>query len=330
MDKNAYEYTIFPRKFVTYKWYKPLVVGAITAVVTFLFQLVIMGIARLWLGSFDLIREAGQRSSEYFYSGPGTLITVGGVAAALPSLAIAAHIVGDRPFSSYSSSRGGWNWSAFAKSLVLAVAVFGVASVGEALLLPDPAADHVNRFSVVGLLVCLVAVFVQATAEEYLFRGLLMQAIGSWTRLPIVAILLSSLVFAVSHSYGLLGITAVLVHGLGFAFLAWYSRGLESGSCAHIVNNMSVFLCSGLGLASSQEGGLAALILTSVTMIVYCLATVLLDKRYGWFTSQGDGVAAFNEQHRVKAISRPSSRKTAGRKARTSSTQTGARHKRSK
>lgn len=73
MDKNAYEYTTFPRKFVIYKWYKPLVVGAITAVVTFLFQLVIMGIAKLWLGSFDLIREAGQRSSEYLFAGPGAL-----------------------------------------------------------------------------------------------------------------------------------------------------------------------------------------------------------------------------------------------------------------
>jgi hypothetical protein len=55
------------------------------------------------------MREALSNSSAYFYSGPGLLMAVGGVAGMLPALALAERIVRGRPFSSYSSSRGGWN-----------------------------------------------------------------------------------------------------------------------------------------------------------------------------------------------------------------------------
>lgn len=301
MEQNAYEYTTFPRRFVTYKWFKPLIVGLITVLFAFLCQMMSLALAGLWLGDYNLIREATERSSEHFFTGPGAFLAIGGVASLLPSLAIASRIVGDRPFSSYSSSRGGWNWGAFAKCLVLAAIVFGGAIVTDALLLPDPAADHVNRFTMIGLLVCLIAVPIQATAEEYIYRGLIMQAVGSWTNIPLVAMLISSVLFAISHSYGVFGIAAVLVNGLGFAFLTRYSKGLEASSSAHIANNLAVFLCNGVGLASSNESGLEGLIATTAMMTIYCVATVLLDKKYGWFTPQGNGVTAFNEKHRAKA-----------------------------
>ena len=113
-DGQSYEYTTFPRVFVTYAWFKPLLVALLTAVFTLMIQGITLLICLLWIGGPELMREAMSNStSPYYYSGPGLLMRVGGVAGMLPALALAERIVRGRPFSSYSSSRGGWNWAAF-------------------------------------------------------------------------------------------------------------------------------------------------------------------------------------------------------------------------
>lgn len=297
----AYEYTTFPRRFLAYKWFKPLLVAAATAVLVLLFQLVLGVACAIWVGGMDLMMESMNRSNELFFRGPGAIMAIGGVATLLPALFLASCIVRDRPFSSYSSSRGGWNWGAFAKSLGVAAIVFGVIIVAQALLLPEPGVDGVNRFNIIGFLAILILVPIQATAEEYVYRGLAMQAIGSWTNLPVLALVLSSLLFAVSHSYGVLGILSVFCHGLGLAFITQHTKGLEASSAAHIANNTAVFILNGLGLATSSEGGIDSFVITVVMMAIYCVAIVLLDKRFSWFTSQGDGTIEFNEKYRAKA-----------------------------
>jgi membrane protease YdiL (CAAX protease family) len=108
--------------------------------------------------------------------------------------------------------------------------VFGASAFAMAFGLSDAGADGINKFIIAGVVLCVVLVPIQAAAEEYLYRGLLMQAIGSWTKLPALAIVLSAIVFGISHSYGVLGVTAVGISGLGFAFLAWYCRGLEAAA----------------------------------------------------------------------------------------------------
>ena len=300
-DGQSYEYTTFPREFVTYKWFKPLLVGLLTAMFTFLIQGIMILIGLLWLGDPGLLREATSGASPYFYSGPGAFMAIGGVAGMLPSLALAERIVRGRPFSSYSSSRGGWNWGAFAKSFVLAAVVFGTAIVAMNLAVPDPAADGINKFTIIGAVLCVVLIPFQAAAEEYVYRGLLMQAIGSWTKLPVLAMVVSTIIFGISHSYGVLGIIAVCIHGLGFAFLAWYCRGLEACSSAHIANNIAAFFCAGIGIGSAGDSGIEAVLMVSGAMLLYCVAVVLLDRKFGWFTSQGDGVTAFNEKYGPKS-----------------------------
>ena len=304
-DGQSYEYTTFPRAFVTYAWFKPLLVALLTAVFTLMISGIMLLIGLLWLGDPALMREAMSNSSAYFYSGPGVLMAVGGVAGMLPALALAERIVRGRPFSSYSSSRGGWNWAAFVKCFALAAIVFGAESVAMILGLPDPGADGINKFTIIGAVICIVVVPLQAAAEEYIYRGLLMQAIGSWTKLPALAVVLSAIVFGVSHSgYDVLGITATGIAGLGFAFLAWYSRGLEASSAAHAANNLSVFIFSGLGLGSGGSGGIEMVLISSGVMLLYCACIVLLDRKFNWFTSQGDGVTAFNEKYGSKAGSK--------------------------
>ena len=300
-DGQSYEYTTFPRVFVTYAWFKPLLVALLTAVFFLIISGITLLIGLLWLGDPALMGEAMRNSSPYFYSGPGLLVAVGGVAGLLPALALAERIVRSRPFSSYSSSRGGWNWVAFVKCFGLAAVMFGAEVVAMVFGMHDAGADGINKFTIAGAVLCVVVVPLQAVAEEYIYRGLLMQTIGSWTKLPALAAVLSALVFGISHSsYDVLGITAVGIQGLGFAFLAWYSRGLEASSAAHAANNLSVFIFSGLGLGSGGSGGIETVLISSGVMLLYCACIVLLDRKFNWFTSQGDGVTAFNEKYGPK------------------------------
>ena len=305
-DGQSYEYTTFPRVFVTYAWFKPLLVALLTAVFSFMILGITILIGLLWLGDSGLVIEAlMSKSSPYFYSGPGLLMAVGGVSGMLPALALAERIVRGRPFSSYSSSRGGWNWAAFVKCFVLAAIVFGAEVLAMAFGMPDAEADGINKFTIIGAIICIVVVPLQSAAEEYIYRGLLMQSIGSWTKLPALAVVLSAIIFGISHSsYDVLGITATGIAGLGFAFLAWYSRGLEASSAAHAANNLSVFIFSGLGLGSGGSGGIETVLISSGVMLLYCACIVLLDRKFNWFTSQGDGVTAFNEKYGSKAGSK--------------------------
>ena len=149
-----------------------MLVGLLTVLMTGVGQVVMAVMGIIWIGEGpDAVVQAMKRGNDLFYAGPGEFVAVGGVALLLPALALASRIVKDRPFSSYSSSRGGWNWSGFLKCFIVAAIVFGGVITGLGLLFPDSLADGVNKFTAIGLLVCLVVVPFQAAAEEYLYRG---------------------------------------------------------------------------------------------------------------------------------------------------------------
>ena len=91
-------------------------------------------------------------------------------------------------------------------------------------------------------LVVLLLTPLQAAAEEYAFRGYLLQAFGGLVRHPAFAVLLSSLLFALAHgaqdapifvdrfAFGLVAGTLVVVTG-----------GLEAGIAMHVLNNWLAF-----------------------------------------------------------------------------------------
>jgi len=98
---------------------------------------------------------------------------------------------------------------------------------------------------------------IQAAAEEILFRGYLLQALGSLVSRPWFGVVVSSLVFALLH--GVPGYTGDLfptqnlplfVDRLGFALLAgllvWRTGGLEAGIAAHVINNVFAYIYAGL------------------------------------------------------------------------------------
>ena len=91
-------------------------------------------------------------------------------------------------------------------------------------------------------LVLVVTTPLQALAEEVMFRGYLMQALGSIVRNVWFPILASAVIFAVFHGMQnpwLFG--SRLVFGILAGILVWRTGGLEASIAIHVVNNLCAF-----------------------------------------------------------------------------------------
>lgn len=79
----------------------------------------------------------------------------------------------------------------------------------------------------------------QAAAEEYAFRGWLLQAVGSWFRSPWMAITPQALLFATAHGWGTVwGFTDLVVFGVVTGWLTIRTGGLEAAIALHMLNNL--------------------------------------------------------------------------------------------
>ena len=97
------------------------------------------------------------------------------------------------------------------------------------------------------LVVLLLTSPLQAAAEEYFFRGYLMQALGSLVAHPAFGVVVSAVLFALMHG---VQNPALFVNRLGFGLLAgilvWRTGGLEAGIGAHVINNICAYVIAGL------------------------------------------------------------------------------------
>lgn len=195
----------------------------------------------------------------------------------IPALRLASRIVEGRGVGLLSSVTGRLRMGWLGKSLLLALAIFIVyfavvlgwsAAVGEAV---EPDFSHPG----VGVMVLLVLLLIpfQAAAEEYVFRGYLMQLVGGWLRHPAFAILLPVPLFVLGHGYDIWGAASVGAFAIVAAWLTWRTGGLEAAISLHIVNNVLIFLLGSVDLvdANATSGTLVDLLASMVAMVVYAL-----------------------------------------------------------
>ena len=230
---------------------------------------------------FDNIFTLATQGYESLNSEVGSYIGYLSVAIFIPSLYIASLIVRDRPFSSYSSSRGGWNWKLFFKSLSIPLAVYIIYEIITALIYGQKGP---NTLTLTFFIICMIIVPLQCIGEEYIMRGLVMQTFGSWFKIPVLAIVLQSIVFTSLHPYSILGVIGVFIQGICLGFLTWRSNGLEASSALHSVNNLisAYFVALGFEVSSSviTPYDFASTIFVSVisTLLLYYIGT-----KKGWF-----------------------------------------------
>ena len=273
------DFITYPATFENYKWYKPILVIIVTIVMfAIFFGIVIAAFSSLYGWNFLMSMTQGY---EVMNTEAGQIFTDLGIIIFLPSLFIATKIVKDRPFSSYSSSRGGWNHRLYFKAMIIPAIIY---IIFEAIVISINGAKGTNHFSVLFLIACLILVPLQCIAEEYIFRGLIMQSLGSWFKIPILVLIVQAIIFAVTHGYNSLGVFGVFVSGLVLGFFAWKTKGLEVSAALHTVNNLVAAITVMFGLdMTSTNIALNDVILTIVLEIVLFAAIYYAGQKTDWF-----------------------------------------------
>ena len=306
-NAKEHSYPVYGRQFKSYKWYKPVIVGVLFFIFYLLFAGLLMAgmvfiagqgatpdtfverLTSIFANSYDAMELANASQS---------IVSLGSVAAMIPALWLASAIVRDRPFSSYSSSRGGWSSKVFWRTFPVAFVCIGIPIIIDNLFYYHNLGNFQMKFTLASFAVVTILGPLQCIAEEYLFRGFLMQTLGSWFRLPIIAVILQSVIFALMHPYNTIGQIGIFVSGCVFAISAWTGRGIEVSSAYHIANNMTIFYMQGMNLATiDSQSTMHDLMLELCTGAAYVLIIFIISKRHNWFNKiRRDDAAAWNQK----------------------------------
>ena len=292
-----YAYHRLTRSWPKYTWWKPLLTGLIGGAVFLLLSIIaaVVFLAGSFLspdvfGGFDDLLALG----EIDLSDPITFaFAVGSIALLLPAVILATLIMGPRPLGLLSSVAGRLRWNWLARCIPLALLVYGVV-FGLSFLVIDPLsgaapiAPVITSTTWVLIALALVLTPLQATAEEYVFRGYLMQTIGGWLKHPAWAILLPVPISALGHLYDAWGLLDVAIFGVTAAWLTWRTGGLEAAIVAHVINNTTLFVLGAIGLAdlNADTGSPIGLLVTVVIMVAYSALVVRAANRSGLLTTR--------------------------------------------
>lgn len=300
----APDYLTYPKRFTAYKWYKPLLVTLLAGVIYFGFSLVLMIFCYVLAANqgidFQQLAASGYDNLDA-YSVLGALLSLGSIAIAIPALMLGNRIINYRSFSSYSSTRGGFNYAIFFKCFAVSLITVVLPIVVISLITTQE--RGAVRFSTLGFIFCTVLVPLQCCAEEYVFRGHLMQMFGSWIKFPVIPIILQTVFFAAAHPYNVTGVISVGIMGLVLGICAFITKGLESSCALHIANNMTAFYLSGFGIGGVKTNvEITDLISVVIFIGLYLAFIIFADKKLGWFNKiKKDDAAEFNAKKAARA-----------------------------
>ncbi|MFJ2821729.1 type II CAAX prenyl endopeptidase Rce1 family protein [Streptomyces toxytricini] len=217
-----------------------------------------------------------------------------GLAIGIPAVLLAVLWCGRRPPGTVVSvvGRMRWRWLGLCAAVAFPVmaAQMGVLVLWEWL----EAGDEVFEGDVPGMTRLLVglALFAalvpfQAAAEEFVFRGWLVQFFGGFLRSPWPGLCVASVLFALAHGFGgWSGFFLLLYSALWWGWLVLRTGGLEAVIAMHTANNVLSF---GLALALGQlaDSGTAAdapwqaLVVELVSAPVFCLVVDRMARARG-------------------------------------------------
>ncbi|WP_219948594.1 CPBP family intramembrane glutamic endopeptidase [Salinibacterium sp. M195] len=287
----SYAFHRLNRASPNYRWWRPFLVGLVASgiylalFVSALLALVIVSLVFADVGAwFD---EAVSSLEVIDLNDPVTFAAVMlSLILLLPVLVVANLLVGTRPAGLLSSVTGSLRWTWFARCVGIAAIVcsggllasFGILALSGQPLVVSP----VNPNLALMLILIVLLVPFQAAAEEYVFRGYLMQTVGTWLKHPAFAIALPVPLFILGHDYELLGMIDVGVFAVAAGWLSWRTGGLEAAIALHIVNNVLIFALGMWGLVdvNASDSTIVGLAISLMTTAVFVVVVVRSSHRH--------------------------------------------------
>jgi membrane protease YdiL (CAAX protease family) len=291
-----------------HRWWRPLVGTVSILVVGMVFVLVLMAVGAIIKVAVtgEFTDPAGADGDTIFGNATADVaFNLAALALFLPPVLGAAWLIQRRRPGTLSSVAGRlrWRWLLVCSGLaVLFCLVSYGTSILAALAMDDRSGGDEHwvgwgAFLVPALVIVLLVPF-QAAAEEYVFRGWLLQAVGACTlenargpvgrifsavfRTPWPGIVVGSALFTAGHGYTSWGILDIFLFGAIAAWLAVRTGGLESGIALHVFNNLMAFLLpAAVGKLDMEQGSVPWQVVLAdvVPMVLYALAVVWLARR---------------------------------------------------
>lgn len=274
------------------RWWRPLLVGALAPVLT-LAGFVVILVATTLLVLLPQVPTPTENFDDP--RNPVDLaLSLGLLAVMLPAVVLAWRWAGARrrglATGALHSVAGRFRWGMTARAAIVVMPLVGGINIALSLVFRAP------DFSVPQAGVSLVAVYLvvvaltplQCAAEEYVFRGLPMQALGTWLRSPLWGIVLPAPLFMAGHGYDWFGQVEIAVFALCMGYLTWKTGGLELAVLFHTANNLSLFLVAPFSPSSLQQGE------TDPVMLLFSLPMIVgLTLGSAWWVSRREGVGFF-------------------------------------
>jgi uncharacterized protein len=279
-----------------YAWWKPLVgillvgVGMVVVAPLVLMPVLIAGVA-IEGGPFG---ESFEEAATLQAIGPASLLylnlTLGSTILVTWLVMRVIHRMRPRWLTSVAPKM---RWKFFFVCIGLAVLALIAQIVVSALMPGSQEADVVgemNEFTTttaVLALIVLVTTPLQAAGEEYVFRGYLMQALGSLFNNKWVAVVVTATLFAMAH--GVQNFPLFFdrfMFGLIAGWLVVRTGGLEAGIAMHILNNFLAFgfaltfadLTESLNVSEVEWSNIP---LTLTQSVVYAALVIFAAKKMG-------------------------------------------------
>jgi membrane protease YdiL (CAAX protease family) len=133
--------------------------------------------------------------------------------------------------------------------------------------------------------VLVVVVPLQAAAEEYGFRGWLLQALGAVVRRPWIPIGVQAVLFAALHGWGTpWGFADLVIFGLLAGWLTVRTGGIEAAVALHVANNLLSFTgAAAFGLLGGEEtvtdAGWQVVVVDVPVLLAYTAVVLWLARR---------------------------------------------------
>jgi membrane protease YdiL (CAAX protease family) len=182
-----------------------------------------------------------------------------------------------------SSVAGGFRWGWLLRCLMITVPLFVIYLVLQFLIgwdyQPKP------RQWVALLIIVVIGIPFQSAGEEYAFRGLVLQNVGSWFAnrkvALVVSIIPSVLLFALAHgSFDPWVFADLAIFAISSCILAWRTGGLEASVALHATNNVTLMIATilfgGWADAFISQGTKGDPLMPLATLVVNGLSVTLI------------------------------------------------------
>lgn len=287
---DAVEFHRLSRSVAGARWWRPLLVGVVAlgcyAAMNVLLMLVLIP-AGLAIPSLDKAIDVYVESDGMDLKAPVSFaMAMGMIILMLPAVLLATRLVGAMPVGLVSSVLGRLRWRWLARCGVVAMTIYTLAIGASFLVGAAQGESFALAPDVPRILLMLILTFVlvpfQSAAEEYVFRGYLLQAVGHYLRHPALAILLPVPLFVLGHGHEVLGQIDITVFAIAAGWLTCRTGGLEAAIALHVVGNVYGLALGALGLVdvNATDQTLPGLLVSVLMTVVFVMVILRLAKNH--------------------------------------------------